>query len=70
MNEITIEIGRVHKNFNLQIRGTDHVELKTWDHESNSPHYAEVIFYSINPEQVLEQFIEALKLYLCKRVLS
>ena len=29
MNEITIELGQVNANFNLRIRGTDHVELRT-----------------------------------------
>ena len=56
MNEITIELGKVNANFNLRIRGTDHVELRTWNN-------TEVVFYSVDPKQVLEQFIEFLKQY-------
>ena len=59
MNEITIELGKVNANFNLRIRGTDHVELRTWN-SAHPPHHAEVVFYSVDPKQVLEQFIELL----------
>jgi len=62
MNEITIELGKVNANFNLRIRGTDHVELRTWN-SAHPPHHAEVVFYSVDPKQVLEQFIEFLKQY-------
>jgi len=59
MNEITIELGKVNANFNLRIRGTDHVELSAWN-SAHPPHHAEVVFYSVDPKQVLEQFIELL----------
>ena len=62
MNEITIELGKVNTNFNLRIRGTDHVELSAWN-SAHPPHHAEVVFYSVDPKQVLEQFIEFLKQY-------